>query len=61
MAAAVICPMKYDELNRDVRIARSFGYPNSPIIAEPEIIQNGMPNPRNMRATMYIATGSISI
>ena len=56
IAAAVNDPMKYDELNSAVKKGRSFGYPNSPNIADPEMMQNGIPNPRIMRATMYIPT-----
>lgn len=53
--AATIWPIKYDELNREVRIGLSFGYPSSPIRADPATMQNGMPNPRRIRATTYIA------
>lgn len=56
MAAATIAPMKYELLKRDVMIGRSFGYDNSPIMADPETIQKTIPKPRNMRAMMYIAT-----
>jgi hypothetical protein len=36
-------------------MARSFGYASSPIIADPETIQNTIPKPKIIRATMYIA------
>jgi hypothetical protein len=60
MAAAVIDPMKYEELNREVRVSRSFGWPSSPIKDEPEIIQNTIPNPSTIRAKRYIPTENIS-
>jgi hypothetical protein len=60
MAAAVIDPMKYEELNREVRVSRSFGWPSSPIKDEPEIIQNTIPNPSTIRAKRYIPTKKIS-
>jgi hypothetical protein len=56
MAEAVMAPIKYEELNRDVMEARSLGYESSPIMADPAIIQKTMPNPRSIRAMMYIAT-----
>jgi hypothetical protein len=56
MAEAVICPIKYDELKSDVRIARSLGWPSSPIKAAPEMMQKRMPTPRSMRAMIYMAT-----
>lgn len=51
-----MAPMKYEELNRDVITARSLGYESSPIMADAAIIQKTMPNPRIIRAMMYIAT-----
>lgn len=57
IADAIIAPMNQEELNRDVKTARSFGYPSSPIMAAPEIMQKRIPIPSNMRAMMYIATG----
>jgi hypothetical protein len=56
IAAATIAPMKYEELNREVRTARSLGCPSSPIIADPAMIQKTMPSPRSIRAIIYIAT-----
>lgn len=56
IAAAVIWPMKYEALNREVRVALSFGWPNSPIRDDPEIIAKTMPNPSVIREKMYIPT-----
>lgn len=56
IAAAVRDPMKYDELKSAVKNGRSFGYPNSPSIADPEIMQNGIPKPSIIRDTIYIGT-----
>jgi len=56
MEAAMIWPIKYEELKSDVKIARSFGCPSSPIIADPEMIQMTMPTPRIIRAMIYILT-----
>jgi hypothetical protein len=56
IAAAVIEPIKYEELNKDVNVARSFGCANSPIKEEPEMIQKTIPNPRTIRAKIYIPT-----
>jgi hypothetical protein len=55
MPAATSAPTKYNALNREVMIGRSFGYASSPIKEEPAMMQNGIPNPRNNRATIYIA------
>jgi hypothetical protein len=43
-----------------LRKSITLGYPNSPIMADPEMIQNGIPNPSNIRATMYMPTAIIS-
>jgi len=56
MADAVMAPRKYEALKKDVKAARSFGWPSSPINADPEIIQRTMPKPRSTLATTYIAT-----
>jgi hypothetical protein len=56
IAEAVMAPIKYEELNRDVIMALSLGYESSPIMADAAIIHITMPNPRIIRAMMYIAT-----
>ena len=61
IADAVIEPICQEALNKDVIMGRSFGYDNSPIMAEPEMIQTTSPNPSRIREMMYIATGEISI
>jgi hypothetical protein len=56
MAAATICPMKYETLKSEVKTGLSLGYASSPINEEPETMQVGIPKPRIMRATMYMPT-----
>ena len=56
IAAATICPMKYETLKSEVITGRSLGYASSPINEEPETMQVGIPKPRIMRATMYMPT-----
>lgn len=51
-----MAPIKYEALKRDVIMARSLGWESSPIMADAAIIQKTMPNPRIIRAMMYIAT-----
>jgi len=60
MAAAVIDPMKYEELKRDVKVSRSFGWPSSPSKDEPEMMQKTIPKPRTIRAKRYIPTVQVS-
>lgn len=50
MPAAIREPTNQDALNIDVMIGRSFGYESSPSIAEPDTMQNTIPNPRIIRA-----------
>lgn len=57
--AATRAPMKYRALNSEVMIGRSLGYASSPIKEEPAMIQKGMPNPRNHRATTYMAARNV--
>ena len=56
MPAATIWPKKNETLNRDVRTGRSLGYASSPIREDPETMQVGIPNPKIILATIYIAT-----
>lgn len=37
-------------------MGRSFGWPSSPISAEAATMQNGIPKPSTIRATMYMPT-----
>ena len=60
IAAAVMEPMKYEELNSDVKVSRSFGWPSSPSKDEPEMMQNTIPKPRTIRAKRYIPTMQVS-
>jgi hypothetical protein len=55
---AINDPAYHEELKREVMMGRSFGYDNSPIMAEPETIANTMPNPSSILAMMYIAAGT---
>jgi hypothetical protein len=57
MAAAAIAPTKYEALKKDVRVARSLGWPNSPIKADADTIHMTIPKPRVIRAKMYMPTG----
>ena len=41
---------------RDVITGRSFAWASSPMSEEPDTMQVGMPNPRIIRATMYMPT-----
>jgi hypothetical protein len=56
IAEATIEPMKYEVLKKEVNIARSLGYPNSPIKEDPEMMQATIPNPSIIRAKMYMPT-----
>lgn len=49
-------PTNQEALNMDVMNGRSFGYDSSPSIDEPETRQKTIPNPRIIRATIYIPT-----
>jgi hypothetical protein len=53
-AAAIIWPMKYDAFKSEPKIGRSLGYPSSPIMDDAAMRQNGNPNPRIRRATIYM-------
>ena len=63
IADAAIEPKKYEALKNDVRVARSLGWPSSPIREEAETIHITMPKPRTILAKMYIPTreGLVSI
>jgi hypothetical protein len=56
IAEAAIVPKKYEALKNDVRVARSLGWPSSPIRAEALTIHMTMPKPRTILAKMYIPT-----
>ena len=60
IAAAVMEPMKYEELNRDVKVSRSFGWPSSPSNDDPEMMQKTIPKPSTIRANRYMPTARIS-
>lgn len=60
IAAATIWPIKYDTLKSEVKTGRSLGYASSPMSAEPDTMQVGIPKPRIMRAMIYMATASLS-
>jgi len=53
---AMMAPIKYEALNREVKVDRSFGWPSSPINAEPAMMHVTIPKPRTMRLKMYIPT-----
>ena len=52
--AAIKEPTNHDALNMEVMIARSLGYDSSPSIADPDTMQKTIPNPRIIRATIYM-------
>lgn len=56
IADAMIAPIKYEALNREVKVDRSFGWPSSPIKAEPAMMHVTIPKPRTMRLKIYIPT-----
>ena len=56
MAAAVMEPIKYEALKREVMNGRSFGWASSPIKADPAMMAKRIPNPSSIRAMMYMAT-----
>jgi hypothetical protein len=60
IAEAVIAPTKYEALKKEVKVARSLGWPSSPIKEEPEIMHRTIPKPRIILATMYVATSNSS-
>src|ERR1700710_1288738 len=61
IAAAAIAPRKYEALKKEVKVARSLGWPSSPIRAAELMIHMTMPKPRTILAKMYIPTRRRSI
>tara|TARA_R110002060_G_scaffold57775_1_gene67969 strand:- start:1146 stop:1478 length:333 start_codon:yes stop_codon:yes gene_type:complete len=54
-------PTNHEALNMEVMNGRSFGYESSPNIDEPDTRQKTIPNPRIMRATIYMPTAKLSV
>lgn len=56
---ANIAPKKYELLKNEVKVARSFGYPSSPIKEDADIMQRTTPKPRVILANMYMPTSNM--